>query len=76
MGDSAQARKRGREGVPDWPMGDDGRPIGPGDVVKMPGGSVVFVLTVAFADVNGAYVNGFWVGPDERVKVVKKRGMR
>lgn len=62
--------QRGRSGVPDWPLGDDGRPVLPGDTVKMPGGSVVYVLSVAFAGTPGGYVNGFYVAPDERVRVV------
>lgn len=76
MGVKAPQVQRGRSGVPDWPMGDDGRPVLPGDVVKMPGGgSVVFVLSVTFASTPGAYVNGFWVAPDERLRRVD-RGQR
>ncbi len=63
---------RCRESVPDWPLGDDGRPVLPGDVVKMPGGSVVFVLSVTFSSTPGAYVNGFYVGPDERLRRVDR----
>ena len=76
MGVKAPQVQRGRSGVPDWPMGDDGRPVLPGDVVKMPGGgSGVFVLSVTFASTPGAYVNGFWVAPDERLRRVD-RGQR
>ncbi len=68
--------QRGRESVPDWPLGDDGRPVLPGDVVKMPGGgSIVFVLSVTFGSTPGAYVNGFWVGPDERLRRVDRGRM-
>lgn len=67
MGAEAAPARRGRGGAPDWPLGDDGRPVLPGDTVRMPGGAVVFVLTVSFASVPGAYVNGFYVAPDERV---------
>lgn len=74
MGMKAPQLQRGRDSVPDWPLGDDGRPVLPGDTVKMAGGSVVFVLSVTFASTPGAYVNGFWVGPDERLRVVR-RGM-
>ena len=74
MGVKVPQVQRGRSGAPDWPLGDDGRPVLPGDTVKMAGGSVVFVLSVTFASTPGAYVNGFWVGPDERLRVVR-RGM-
>lgn len=67
-----------REGVPDWPLRDDGRPVQLGDVVKLPfGGTVLCVRAVSFMGVpGGAYVNGFWVSRGERMPLVRARKLR
>ncbi len=61
--------------VKSWPMTEHDGPVRVGDVVKLPvGGLITKVVSVAFGLVdNGAYVNGFWVGRDERLELVSRK---
>lgn len=62
-----------------WPRyrdEDGGGVVLPGEVVKLPGtGDVVRVQSVSFGSpVRGAYINGFYVDKDDRVKRFERRG--
>lgn len=56
-----------------WPMTEHDGPVQPRDVVKLPGGFVTMVVGVTFGAAScGSYVNGFWVGADERLELVRR----